>query len=85
MDYGTYLKQTLPNPGRRSKHHIKQSPFIGSKRFVRGQIMKILTQRATSYQEFHQVIQDDRLRSVLDDLVREGMITKDNQVYQLAR
>jgi A/G-specific adenine glycosylase len=85
MDYGTYLKQTLPNPSRRSKHHTKQSAFVGSKRFVRGQVIKLLTREAVAYSNFLQVIQDDRLKDVLDDLVSEGMITEYNQTYRLAR
>ena len=27
LDYGAYLKSVLPNPSRRSKHHVKQSKF----------------------------------------------------------
>lgn len=42
MDYGVYLKQTLPNPSRRSKHHAKQSAFKGSNREVRSKILKFV-------------------------------------------
>jgi A/G-specific adenine glycosylase len=42
MDYGVMLKKTLGNPSRRSKHHAKQSKFVGSRRQVRGQILKVL-------------------------------------------
>ena len=43
MDYGTYLKRTYPNPTRQSVHHAKQSTFAGSRRQVRGVILKTLT------------------------------------------
>jgi A/G-specific adenine glycosylase len=42
MDYGVMLKKTLGNPSRQSRHHAKQSKFIGSRRQVRGQILKLL-------------------------------------------
>jgi A/G-specific adenine glycosylase len=44
MDYGTLLKQTVPNPNRKSKHYAIQSKFIGSDRRVRGAIVRHLTQ-----------------------------------------
>jgi A/G-specific adenine glycosylase len=40
MDYGTYLKQTMPNPSRRSSTHVRQSKFKGSDREIRGAILK---------------------------------------------
>lgn len=42
MDYGVYLKQTLPNPSRRSRHHARQSAFKGSNREVRSNILKFV-------------------------------------------
>ncbi len=40
MDYGTFLKKTVPNPSRQSKHYAKQSPFKGSNRELRSKILK---------------------------------------------
>lgn len=40
MDYGSYLKQTIPNPSRQSAHHTKQKKFKGSDREIRGAIVK---------------------------------------------
>jgi A/G-specific adenine glycosylase len=40
MDYGVHLKETLPNPSRRSKHHAKQSAFKGSNREIRSFVLK---------------------------------------------
>ncbi len=45
MDYGSYLKTILPNPNRRSKKYATQSKFEGSSRQVRGEIIRVLTQR----------------------------------------
>ena len=44
MDYGVHLKQKLPAINAKSKHYKPQSRFIGSKRQLRGAIIKILTQ-----------------------------------------
>lgn len=44
MDYGVHLKQNLPRINAASKHYTKQSKFEGSKRQVRGAIIKILTE-----------------------------------------
>ncbi len=42
MDYGVHLKQTLPNPSRKSLHHTKQSSFKGSNREIRSRILKFV-------------------------------------------
>jgi A/G-specific adenine glycosylase len=43
MDYGSQLKQLLPNPSRRSSTHVKQSKFSGSFRQLRGHILRTLS------------------------------------------
>jgi A/G-specific adenine glycosylase len=45
MDYGSALKREHSNPSRRSVHHVRQSPFRGSNREVRGMILKALLQQ----------------------------------------
>jgi A/G-specific adenine glycosylase len=42
MDYGSYLKQTEGNAARRSAHRVRQKPFRGSDREIRGAIVKLL-------------------------------------------
>jgi A/G-specific adenine glycosylase len=42
MDYGSYLKATVGNKSRASKHHVKQSTFAGSNRQIRGAIIRLL-------------------------------------------
>ncbi|WP_407670309.1 HhH-GPD family protein [Olsenella porci] len=42
LDYGAYLKQTLPNPSRRSKGHVRQSRFEGSHRQKRAALVRLL-------------------------------------------
>ncbi|MBY0539310.1 A/G-specific adenine glycosylase [Patescibacteria group bacterium] len=45
MDYGSHLKQTAGNASRRSAHHVRQKPFKGSNREVRGAILKLLAEK----------------------------------------
>lgn len=42
LDYGAYLKKTLPNPSRRSAGYTRQSRFEGSRRQKRATIVRIL-------------------------------------------
>ena len=42
LDYGAQLKKTLPNPGRRSKAHVRQSKFEGSHRQKRAALLRLL-------------------------------------------
>jgi A/G-specific adenine glycosylase len=45
MDYGAALKKLTPNPGRRSAHYTRQSPFEGSLRQIRGSVVRALVSR----------------------------------------
>jgi A/G-specific adenine glycosylase len=40
LDYGAYLKRTVPNPSRRSKVHARQSAFEGSRRQKRAWLLR---------------------------------------------
>ncbi len=42
LDYGAHLKQTLPNPSRRSKEYTRQSKFEGSRRQKRAEIVRLV-------------------------------------------
>ena len=42
LDYGAYLKKTIPNPSRRSSGYSKQSKFEGSRRQKRACIVRLL-------------------------------------------
>lgn len=42
MDYGADLKKKRGNPSRRSAHHVRQKPFDGSNRQLRGRILSAL-------------------------------------------
>lgn len=63
MDYGVWLKSTMPNPNRRSRHYTVQSRFEGSLRQVRGALIRCLTQHAS-------MTIDDMVKAVPYDLAK---------------
>lgn len=86
MDYGTFLKKSIVNPGRKSRHYQKQSPFDGSNRQVRGRILRYLTREHKSTQEVlaQQLgLAPGRVHSALLELVKEGMITRKGTMLKI--
>ncbi len=86
MDYGVYLKATEPNPSRRSKHHTKQSKFEGSRRQVRGAVLRQLANQNMTLTQLQDATADDHtqsLDSVLEDLQIEGLIHANDGLYVL--
>jgi A/G-specific adenine glycosylase len=83
MDYGTHLKRTVGNVSRTSATYAKQSAFQGSRRQVRGRVLKLLAEGAHPLKELQSAISDERLLSVLEDLTTEGFIVHTDNVYQL--
>lgn len=83
MDYGSYLKTIVGNANRKSKTYTKQSKFDGSKRQIRGAVLRLLSSRALTQNQLYSNIADDRLDQVLKDLQKEGLITKQGMSYQL--
>jgi A/G-specific adenine glycosylase len=78
MDYGSLLKNRVPNPNLRSSVYQKQSPFQGSDRQLRGQILKHLLSGAEMTEEdLAKELQADpaRLAQILTAMHREGLIT----------
>jgi len=74
MDYGTHLKQTLGNNISQSKHYAKQSRFEGSRRQIRGRILKLLTVGPMPLADLLRQNLDERTSGVIDDLKTEGFI-----------
>jgi A/G-specific adenine glycosylase len=85
MDYGTFLKQTAGNASRLSASYSKQSTFHGSRRQIRGQVLRLLGKAgAQTLEQLQQEVADERLASVLDDLANEGLIENANGRYSLS-
>jgi A/G-specific adenine glycosylase len=83
MDYGVYIKVTVGNTSRNSKHYAKQSTFVGSKRQIRGRVIKLLTEGPQPADNLKQYIVDERLDEVLSDLVKEQLVRQDSSLYRL--
>ena len=84
MDYGTYIKQTHGNKTRASKSYVKQSPFHGSKRQVRGAVIRYLSYQPGTLERLAEQIPDARLTEVMQDLLKEDMVHEDQGYYRLA-
>lgn len=83
MDYGSYLKTVHGNASRRSKHFVRQAAFVGSKRQIRGAVIRVLTDGPQTFAQLAGLITDDRLGAVLTDLINEGLIQQENDQYHL--
>ena len=86
MDYGAALKKEFGNISRRSAHHSTQSPFKGSRRQLRGEILRLLdakTQLSIVTLVTAVKKSKDEVTSVLHDLEKEGFIKKARSLYTL--
>jgi A/G-specific adenine glycosylase len=81
MDYGTYLKTQVRNNAQ-SAHYKKQSKFEGSKRQVRGAVLRALDTPQTGLQ-LASTITDERLATVLYELEKERLICQKDGKYWL--
>lgn len=84
MDYGTHIKQLHGNKSRASKSYSKQSPFEGSRRKVRGAVLRHLSQKSATLEGLAELEADPRLAEVLQDLQTEGMVREAAGRYSLA-
>lgn len=87
MDYGSYLKRTVANPSRKSKHHTKQSKFTGSNRELRSYILKALLGEPQTTESLHKKLKrplldiDRNLRA----MKKEGFVTEKSGTYTIRR
>lgn len=83
MDYGSYLKSTAGNVSRASKHYVRQSTFQGSKRQLRGRVLRELGKASATSAMLQAAMPDKRLQEVLDGLLAEHLIQYTNGYYML--
>jgi A/G-specific adenine glycosylase len=79
MDYGSLLKTTAQNPNRKSAHYRRQESFEGSRRQLRGKVLKkILTNPSVTESSLvrHTGKSPETIREVLRQLRKEGFIAK---------
>ncbi|MDR3558677.1 MAG: A/G-specific adenine glycosylase, partial [Candidatus Pacebacteria bacterium] len=88
MDYGSFLKQTMPNPSRQSAHHMRQSKFDGSNRQLRSRILRFIMTGPKTLIEVEKECTDkkhtiDQVRKNTRDLEKEGFIVEENGTFQV--
>ncbi len=83
MDYGAFLKATVGNRSQSSRNYSKQSAFAGSRRQIRGQVLRQLVGGPQTLAQLHKAIADARLESVLSELCSEQLIHHHKGVYTL--
>ena len=96
LDYGAYLKKTMPNPTRRSKHYTRQSKFEGSHRQKRAYLLRRVIDDALSTEDLaRDLVQSERasgrqepsveeVRAILDELEREGFVMRRGDAWLCA-
>lgn len=82
FDYGAHLKQTR-NPNTESKHYVKQSPFKGSNREKRSQILKLILTGAKSEKEITKALgyESDMVQKNLEQMIKENLIKKEKGMF----
>lgn len=83
MDYGVYLKKTVGNLNKLSNTYTRQTTFHGSKRQLRGAILRMLSNGPYTKEELEASLHDDRLKEVLGSLLVEKMIQYSGDKYSL--
>ncbi len=74
MDLGSYIKQTIGNASQRSASYKKQSAFEGSRRQLRGAVLRALAGRSMTMLALGQELPDERLAQVLQALIDEQLV-----------
>jgi A/G-specific adenine glycosylase len=85
---GVMLKQLHPNPGRRSSHHVRQSPFKGSNRELRSRILRaILDQPGITARKMADqlTVEQELVDKNLLALMREGFAEKQGRGFTIKR
>jgi A/G-specific adenine glycosylase len=86
MDYGAYLKAQTGGYLVKSKHYVKQSPFKGSLREMRGYIIRQLSEGPLPAARLRGMIEatdDPRFAVALEALIAERMVVQLNQLLCL--
>lgn len=86
MDYGAWLKKQGAGRTTQSKHYKKQSALKGSVREVRGQIIRLLTEKDRTVFELENVFDgDDRFDRALDGLLGDGLVQNTSGMLHLTK
>ncbi len=82
-----FLKKSIKNPSRKSRHHTKQSKFEGSDRQIRGKIVKnLLAQKTLSIDSIVTETQTtkERVQPIFEKLEKEGFcVAEEKEIYAI--
>lgn len=85
-DYGAHLKRSMPNPSRRSQHHVRQSTFEGSRRQKRARLLRAVLARpdleADAYADEAGIGVSETLE-LLGVLAAEGFLTRSGESWSV--
>lgn len=85
MDYGAMLKETTGNPNIYGARYTVQSRFKGSRRELRGEVIRRVSAGAeVTLQQFANWQSEYNTTEVFKELVFEGFLKKDGKVFKLA-
>ena len=85
MDYGAMLKSTVGNPNIHSAAYTKQSAFKGSRRQLRGEILRRASKHGTvAERDFIDIETEFSPKELLAELVREGFLKKQGRRFIVA-
>ena len=86
MDYGSWLKANGIKNNNQSKHYKKQTPLQGSTRQVRGQIIRLLSQRGMSEDELRGLTDaNERFGAALSGLLNDGLVSQSDSLFRLTK
>jgi A/G-specific adenine glycosylase len=88
MDYGVMLKQSHPNPGRRSAHHVRQSRFEGSNRQMRSRMLRaVMEHPGITAEELSKLFgaEPEAVKRNLEAMVREGFLVEQGKGMGIRR
>jgi A/G-specific adenine glycosylase len=87
MDYGAYLAKKVQNPNRRSTSYKKQTRFEGSRRQMRGKLLRtLLLHKKASLAMLSRKFPENipLLEEALEALTCEGFLSKNGKSYEFA-
>ena len=84
MDYGAMLKATVGNLNIKSASYAKQSSFKGSKRELRGEILRRATKGKVTSADFTEAHSGFPPMEILLELVKEGFLRREGSGFRLA-
>ena len=87
MDYGVMLKKEVSNPNRKSFHYQRQAPFQGSRRQLRGLVLKVVLQapKITESALIRKLKKEPKkIKETLKQLQMEGFIRKERNTYSIS-